>query len=62
MRILERYVLIEYLRTFALALTFFIALVIVVRLLDKDIKRFDEEVSYLTAVQIVPLSSPSTEL
>ncbi len=58
MRILERYVLIEYLRTFALALTFFIALVIIVRLLDKDIKRFDEEVSYLTAVQIVLLQAP----
>ena len=48
----------EYLRTFALALTFFIALVIIVRLLDKDIKRFDEEVSYLTAVQIVLLQAP----
>ena len=58
MRILERYVLIEYLRTFALALTFFIALVIIVRLLDKDIKRFDEEVSYLTAVQIVLFQAP----
>ena len=58
MRILERYVLIEYLRTFALALAFFIALVILVRLLDKDIKRFDEEVSYLTAVQIVLFQAP----
>lgn len=58
MRILERYVLIEYLRTFALALAFFIALVILVRLLDKDIKRFDEEVSYLAAVQIVLFQAP----
>ncbi len=58
MRILERYVLIEYLRTFALALAFFIALVIIVRLLDKDIKRFDEDVSYLTAVQIVLFQAP----
>ena len=58
MRILERYVLIEYLRTFVLALAFFIALVILVRLLDKDIKRFDEEVSYLTAVQIVLFQAP----
>ena len=58
MRILERYVLIEYLRTFALALVFFIALVIIVRLLDKDIRRFDEEMSYLTAVQIVLFRAP----
>ena len=58
MRIIERYILIEYLRTFALALTFFIALVIIVRLLDKDIKRFDEDVSYLTAVQIVLFQAP----
>ena len=58
MRILERYVLIEYLRTFALALAFFIALVIIVRLLDKDIKRFDEDMSYLTAVQIVLFRAP----
>ncbi len=58
MRILERYILIEYLRTFALALAFFIALVIIVRLLDKDIKRFDEAVSYFTAVQIVLFQAP----
>ena len=58
MRILERYVLIEYLRTFVLALVFFIALVIIVRLLDKDIRRFDEDVSYLTAVQIVLFRAP----
>ena len=58
MRILERYVLIEYLRTFILALVFFIALVIIVRLLDKDIKRFDEDVSYITAVQIVLFQAP----
>ena len=58
MRILERYILTEYLRTFALALAFFIALVIIVRLLDKDIKRFDEDVSYLTAVQIVLFQAP----
>lgn len=58
MKILERYILIEYLRTFGLALAFFIALVIIVRLLDKDIKRFDEEVSYLTAVQIVLFQAP----
>jgi lipopolysaccharide export system permease protein len=58
MRILERYILTEYLRTFALALAFFIALVIIVRLLDKDIKRFDEAVSYFTAVQIVLFQAP----
>ena len=58
MRILERYVLVEYLRTFVLALIFFIGLVIIVRLLDKDIKRFDEDVSYLTAVQIVLFKAP----
>ncbi len=58
MKILERYILTEYLRTFALALLFFIALVILVRLLDKDIKRFDEGVSYVTAVQIVLYQAP----
>ncbi len=58
MRILERYILTEYLRTFALGLAFFIALVIIVRLLDKDIKRFDDDVSYLTAIQIVLCQAP----
>ena len=58
MRILDRYVLTEYLRSFVLALTFFIALVIVVRLLDKDIKRFEDHVSYIGAIQIVLYQAP----
>lgn len=58
MRILDRYIFTEYLRTFVFALAFFIALVVIVRLLDKDIKRFDEDVSYTTAIQIVLFQAP----
>ncbi|MCZ6677937.1 MAG: LptF/LptG family permease [Candidatus Poribacteria bacterium] len=58
MRILDRYILTEYLRAFISTLAFFIALVIIVRLLDKDIKRFDENSSYITAIQIVLYQAP----
>jgi lipopolysaccharide export system permease protein len=58
LRVLDRYIFTEYLKTFVLALVFFIALVIIVRLLDKDIKRFDEDVSYTTAIQIVLFQAP----
>ena len=58
MRVLDRYIFTEYLKTFVLALVFFVALVIIVRLLDKDIKRFDEDVSYTTAIQIVLFQAP----
>ena len=56
--ILTQYVKREYLRTFLIALVFFVALVILVRLLDKDVKRFDDDVSYSEAVQIVLFHSP----
>ena len=58
LRILDRYVLTEYLKAFVLALAFFIALVVIVRLLDKDIKRFDEDISYIAAIQIVLYQAP----
>lgn len=58
MRILDWYIFTEYLRTFVLALTFFITLVVVVRLLDKDMKRFDEDVPYTEAIQIVLFQAP----
>ncbi len=58
MRTLDRYILTEYLKAFAWALGFFIALVIVVRLLDKDIKKFEDDIDYLTAIQIVLYQAP----
>ncbi len=58
MRILDRYILTEYLKSFVLALGFFVALVVIVRFLDKDIKKFDEDISYWTAVQIVLYQAP----
>ncbi len=58
MRILDRYILVEYLKAFLSGLLFFIALVIIVRLLDKDIKKFDDDVAYITAVQIVLYQAP----
>ena len=39
-------------------LLFFIALIIIVRLLDKDIKKFDDDVAYMTAVKIVIFQAP----
>ena len=58
MNILDRYLLREYLKAFFVGLLFFIALVIIVRLLDKDIKKFDDGVAYMTAVKIVLFQAP----
>ena len=58
MNILDRYLLREYLKAFLVGLLFFIALLIVVRLLDKDIKKFDDDVAYITAVKIVVFQAP----
>ena len=58
MRTLDRYILAEYLKAFLSGLFFFIALVIIVRLLDKDIKKFDDDIAYVTAVQIVLYQAP----
>jgi LPS export ABC transporter permease LptG len=56
--ILTQYVRLEYLKAFAAALFFFIALVILVRLLDKDLKYFDEDISYLEAILVVIYQAP----
>lgn len=48
----------EYLKAFFIGLLFFIALIIIVRLLDKDIKKFDDDVAYMTAVKIVLFQAP----
>ena len=58
MRTLDRYILTEYLRAFGVALAFFIALVITVRLLDKDLKNFDDDTPYSTAILIVLYQAP----
>lgn len=58
MRILDRYVLREYLKAFFVGLLFLIALIIIVRLLDKDVKKFDDDVAYMTAVKIVLFQAP----
>ena len=58
MNILDRYLLREYLKAFMVGLLFFIALIIIVRLLDKDIKKFDDDVAYMTAVKIVIFQAP----
>ena len=58
MRTLDRYILTEYLKAFVWALFFFIALVVIVRLLDKDIKKFEDEIAYVTALQIVLYQAP----
>ena len=58
MNILDRYVLREYLKAFFVGLLFFIALIIIVRLLDKDVKKFDDDVAYMTAVKIVLFQAP----
>ncbi|MCE2414833.1 LptF/LptG family permease [Candidatus Poribacteria bacterium] len=58
MNILDRYLLREYLKAFFVGLLFFIALIIIVRLLDKDIKKFDDDVAYITAVKIVLYQAP----
>ena len=58
MNILDRYLLKDYLKAFFVGFLFFSALVVVVRLLDKDIKHFDEGISYLSAVKIVLYQAP----
>ena len=58
MNTLDRYLLREYLKAFFVGLLFFIALIIIVRLLDKDIKKFDDGVAYMTAVKIVLFQAP----
>lgn len=58
MNILDRYLLKDYLKAFFVGFLFFSALVVVVRLLDKDIKHFEEGISYLTAVKIVLYQAP----
>jgi len=58
LNILDRYLLREYLKAFFVGLLFFIALIIIVRLLDKDIKKFDDDVAYITAVKIVLYQAP----
>ncbi len=58
MNILDRYLLKDYLKAFFIGFLFFSALVVVVRLLDKDIKHFDEGISYLTAVKIILYQAP----
>ena len=58
MNILDRYLLREYLKAFVVGLIFFIALIIVVRLLDYDLKKFEDDISYVTAVKIVLFQAP----
>ena len=58
MNILDRYLLREYLKAFVVGLIFFIALIIVVRLLDYDIKKFEDDISYITAIKIVLYQAP----
>ena len=58
LNILDRYLLREYLRAFLVGLIFFIALVVVVRLLDYDLKKFEDDISYATAVKIVLFQAP----
>lgn len=58
MNILDRYLLREYLKAFFVGLLFLIALIIIVRLLDKDVKKFDDDVAYMTAVKIVLFQAP----
>ena len=58
MNILDRYLLREYLKAFVVGLIFFIALIIVVRLLDYDLKKFEEDISYITAIKIVLYQAP----
>ncbi len=58
MNILDRYLLREYLRAFAVALFFFIALVVIVRLLDYDLKKFEDDIDYITATKIVLFQAP----
>ncbi len=58
LNILDRYLIREYIKAFFVGFIFFSALVVVVRLLDKDIKHFEENITYLTAVKIVLYQAP----
>ena len=58
MNILDRYLLREYLKAFVVGLIFFIALIVIVRLLDYDLKKFEDDISYITAVKIVLYQAP----
>lgn len=58
MNILDRYLIKEYLKAFFTGFFFFSALVVIVRLLDKDIKNFEEGITYFTAVKIVLYQAP----
>ncbi len=58
MNILDRYLLREYLRAFAVGLFFFIALVVIVRLLDYDLKKLEDGIDYITAAKIVLFRAP----
>ena len=58
MNILDRYLLREYLKAFVVGLLFFIALIVIVRLLDYDLKKFEDNISYITAVKIVLYQAP----
>ena len=58
LNILDRYLLREYLKAFVVGLLFFIALIIIVRLLDYDLKKFEDNISYITAVKIVLYQAP----
>ncbi len=58
MNILDRYLLREYIKAFIVALFFLSALVVIVRLLDKDIKKFEDDITYITAVKIVLYQAP----
>lgn len=59
MKILDKYIIREYLRTFALTLLFFVALVITVRLFDKELGRLlSRNISFVNAVKIMLFKSP----
>lgn len=58
MNILDRYLIKEYLKAFFIGFFFFSALVVIVRLLDKDIKHFEDGITYLTAVKIILYQAP----
>jgi hypothetical protein len=58
LNILDRYLLREYLKAFVVGLIFFIALIVIVRLLDYDLKKFEDDISYITAVKIVLYQAP----
>lgn len=59
MKILDKYILREYLRTFGLTLLFFIALVITVRLFDTELGYLlSRNVSFSNAIKIISFKAP----